>query len=245
MNDTAWCESCASDGVQGQIESFLQTVMEGLMRRQEEEKAAEKTGRPVISPSVSLWMAVLVGVLRGMKSLRAIWRLLAAGGWWKLPCYDIGDQAVYKRLEQEGCKPLAQVFERVSLLVAQWLQPALQAYQQHHRMLAPFASEVIALDEMYLDQVKRRLPILRHFKKGDRELLPGKMVALFDVRFQQWRAIESIAEAKENGMEQARALLGSLKPGALLLADLGYFGFRWFDELTEEGTSWISRVKGI
>jgi len=41
----------------------------------------------------------------------------------------------------------------------------------------------------------------------------------------------------------ARALLRSMKPGALLLADLGYFGFQWFDELTEKGYSWISRVK--
>jgi hypothetical protein len=35
-----------------------------------------------------------------------------------------------------------------------------------------------------------------------------------------------------------------VKPGTLVLADLGYFGFRWFDELTEQGYSWISRVKG-
>jgi hypothetical protein len=41
-NDTAFCESSASGGVQRQIESFLQTVMEGLMDRQEEEKAGRK-----------------------------------------------------------------------------------------------------------------------------------------------------------------------------------------------------------
>src|SRR5215472_7151217 len=52
-------------------------------------------------------MAVLVAVLRGLKSQRAIWRLLAAGGWWKQPSYDIEDQAIYKRLEQEGWNPLA------------------------------------------------------------------------------------------------------------------------------------------
>lgn len=142
--------------------------MEGLMGCHGPEVAAEqsgKSGHPVSLPSVSLWMAVLVGVLRGLGSIRAIWRLLAAGGWWKLPCYDVGDQAVYKRLEQEGWKPLAQLFERVSLLLAQWLQPALQAYHQQHCMLAPFASDVVALDEMYLDQVDRRLPILRHAQK--------------------------------------------------------------------------------
>lgn len=76
---------------------------------------------------------------------------------------------------------------------------------------------------MHLDQVSRRLPILRHGKYGDVQLLPGKLVALFDVRLQQWRTIDYIAQAKQNGMEEARALLGSVKQGALLLADLGYF----------------------
>jgi len=248
-NDTVTDARSASGGGHEQIESFLQTVMRGLMEKPDQNRTAEqsnKPGHPVNLPSMSLWMAVLVGVLRGLKSIRAVWRLLAAGGWWNLPCYDIGDQAVYKRIEQEGWQPLAQLFERISQLLAEFLQPALQDYHQRHAMLAPFASEVIALDEMYLDQVSRRLPILRHFKKGDLQLLPGKLVALFDVRLQQWRAIEYIVEASENGLEVARALLlRSMKQGALLLADLGYFGFEWFDELTEKGYSWISRVKGL
>jgi hypothetical protein len=130
------------------------------------------------------------------------------------------------------------------MLLAEFLRPALQAYHQRHKILAPFATEVIALDEMHLDQVSRRLPILKHFKKGDAQLLPGKLVALFDVRLQQWRAIEYMAQASENGMEVARAILASVKHGALVLADLGYFGFHWFDELTEQGYSWISRAKG-
>jgi hypothetical protein len=237
----------ASGGVHDQIESFLETVMEGLMGPDDQNGTAEqqgKQGRPVYLPSVTLWMAVLIAVLRGLKSQRAIWRLLAAGGWWKQPSYDIGDQAVYKRLEQEGWKPLAQVFERVSQLLAHWLQPALQAYHQRHAPLAPFAKKIVALDEMYLDQVSRRLPILRHVKKGDVQLLPGKLVALFDVRLQQWHAIEYIASAKENGMKQAYHMLASVKEGTtLVLADLGYFSFRWFDELTDLGYSWISRVK--
>jgi hypothetical protein len=246
-HDTVFSPPKASGGVHEQIESFLETIMRGLMRPHDREAAAEqggKPGRPMVLPSVILWMAVLVAILRGLKSQRAIWRLIAAGGWWKQPSYQIGDQAVYKRLEQEGWKPLALAFERVSQLIAYWLQPALQVYHQRHAPLAPFAKKVVALDEMCLDQVSRRLPILRHLKKGDAQLLPGKLVALFDVRLQQWRAIEYIACAKENGMKQARAMLASVKEGTtLVLADLGYFSFRWFDELTELGYSWISRVK--
>jgi len=244
-NDSVSSPGKASGGAHEQIESFLQTVMQGLMGSHDQDAAEQpgKPGRPVSLPSVSLWMAVLVAVLRGLKSQRAIWRLLAAGGWWKQPSYDIEDQAVYKRLEQGGWRPLAQVFERVSQLLAQWLQPALQVYHQRHAPLAAFASEVVALDEMHLDQVSRRLPILRHFKRGDAQLLPGKLVSLFDVRLQQWRAIDYIAQAKQNGMQEARGLLGCVNQGALVLADLGYFCFHWFDELTDLGYSWISRVK--
>jgi hypothetical protein len=73
--------------------------------------------------------------------------------------------------------------------------------------------------------------------------VPGKLVALFDVRLQQWRAIEEREQTTQHSMEQAKALLGSLKPGALLLAGPGSFGFEWVDERTELGGGWISRVK--
>ncbi len=94
QNPTTSSERETSGGVHRQIECFLQTVMKGMMRKQGQEKTAAKAGHPVSLPSLSLGMAVLVGVLRGFTSQRAIWRLVAAGGWWDLPCYDVGDQAV-------------------------------------------------------------------------------------------------------------------------------------------------------
>jgi hypothetical protein len=234
MNNGSMKATSSASGTVPQIENFLKTVVQGLMSQEAAERCK---GRPVVLPSESLWMAVLIGMLAGLKSMRAIWRLLVRQG------YAVGDQAIYKRLEEEGWQPLARLFERVSQILAQWLQPAWQAYHQRHAVLAPFARDVVALDEMYLDAVKRRLPILRHFQKGDLELLPGKLVALFDVRLQQWRAIEYMEKATQNGREQAKALLSSLKAGTLVLADLGYFGFEWFDKLTELGYSWVSRVK--
>jgi len=38
-------------------------------------------------------------------------------------------------------------------------------------------------------------------------------------------------------------LLEALAPGSLILADLGYFGFPWFDDLTDQGFFWVSRLK--
>jgi hypothetical protein len=78
-NDNVTAVSSASGGVHAQIESFLQTVMQGLMGKPDQEEPG-KPGRPVNVPSVTLWMAVLVAILRGLRSQRAVWRLIAAGG---------------------------------------------------------------------------------------------------------------------------------------------------------------------
>jgi len=68
-NDTVFSPPKASGGVHEQIESFLETVLRGLMRPHDRDAVAEQTGkpgRPVILPSMTLWMAVLVAVLRGV-----------------------------------------------------------------------------------------------------------------------------------------------------------------------------------
>ena len=38
-------------------------------------------------------------------------------------------------------------------------------------------------------------------------------------------------------------LLETLTPGSLILADLGYFSFPWFDYLTSQGYWWLSRLR--
>ena len=136
-HDSVFSPSKASGGVHKQIESFLQTVMWGVMHPRDQEAAAEqqgKPGRPMYLPSVTLWMVVLIAVLRGLKSQRAIWRLVAAGGWWKQPSYDIGDQAVYKRQKPRGmetvsssltgfnqhCKPITNGMPPWHLLPRMW-----------------------------------------------------------------------------------------------------------------------------
>src|SRR6266581_2344236 len=201
MYDNTTGSSGVAPHFHDQIEAFLQTTLKGLSRETVPPKPAS-AGRPQQLPSASLWMAVLVCVVRGMRGQRAIWRLLACCGLWGLPCYDIVDQAVYKRLEQEGSAPL---------------------------------------EELWADPVTRRLPLLRAARKGDAVLLPGKLVALFDVRLQQWRAIEYVAQASQNCKKHARAMLKYVSQGALILADLGSFGFEWFDELTDAGYAWVSR----
>jgi len=109
--------------------------------------------------------------------------------------------------------------------------------------LVPWAAEVFALDESALDPVARKLPALRDVPKGDDRLLPGKLAGLYDIRRRQWRRIKYIAEPHENDRVAAPDMVRELPRGSLILADLGYFGFRWFDDLTDAGYGWVSRLR--
>jgi hypothetical protein len=178
-----------------------------------------------------------VCVLRGFSSQLALWRLLSAGDLWHYPRFPVSDQAVYARLAKAGTGPLERLFRQVSAVLAERVAPFAATD------LAAFATEVLALDETRLDPVARTLPTLRAMTPGDRRLLPGTLAGLFDVRRQQWRHIEHHPNPLQREQVGAQAMLAEVAPGSLLLADLGYFSFGWFDDLTDRGYWWISRLR--
>ena len=219
-----------------QVETVVQQVLLDL-EPDPVEARRPGPGRPRVLPAFALWGGVLVCVLRGMTSQRAIWRLLTARRLWHYPRFALSDQAVYKRLADADTAPLETVFAAVGRLLADRLRPWAA------RELAPFATEVVAIDETTLDQVARTLPALREVPKGDDALLPGKLAAVFDLRTQLFRWVEYLANPRQNEKVAARDLLAGLTEGALILADLGYFGFKWFDDLTDRGFWWVSRLR--
>jgi len=219
-----------------QIEGLLQESIEA-MEPEFAEQPRSGAGRPRVLPSLCLWSGLVVCVLRGFDSQLALWRLLSTQGLWSYPRFAVSDQAIYKRLGTANSSVLIGLFTRISALLYERLAPYAE------RTLAPFASEVMALDVSTLDQVARHLPSLRDERAGSSALLPGKLAALFDLRRQQWRQIQHIENPHENDKVSARALLVGLPQKALILADLGYFGFAWFDQLTASGYFWLSRLR--
>ncbi len=99
------------------------------------------------------------------------------------------------------------------------------------------------LDETTLDPVARLLPVLRTLPRGPAARLPGKLTGLFDLRREQWRRLVHQPNPQQNEKVAAAALVADLPRGTLVLADLGYFGFAWFDALTAQGLWWISRLR--
>jgi hypothetical protein len=196
--------------------------------------SASRRGRPATLTALHLCLGIVLSGLQGFGSQLKLWRLICLEPMGPFAPVSVVDQAVYNRLER-AAGAMRAFFEQVSGSMSEQLR-GLQ-----ERSLAPFASQVLALDESTLDAVGRWLPELRALLPGDARLLAGRISALFDVRRQQWVRVELWQEAVANCKQQARLLLEGLEAGTLLLFDRGYLSFPWFDELSEQGLWWISR----
>jgi hypothetical protein len=215
----------------GEINAFLESIADGLASVLDPEPSGR--GRPRVLPSLLLWGAMLLTVLERQPGQRAIWRRIADLGALGLRPLAICDQTVYTRLEREGTAPLERFFTVVSTTLAQRVQPWAR------RELAPFASGVYALDETTLDPLVRALTDPTTGERTRR--MPGKLAGCFNLRTQLWERLIRIPDATQNERVAARDLILGLERGSLLLFDLGYFAFRWFDDLTQDGYHYISR----
>lgn len=218
----------------GDIETFLHEAIRDL--------APDPTqpvgrGRPRVLPALCLWAGLLVSVLRGFASQTDLWRLLTQQGLWDYPRFPVTDQAIYDRLADAGTAPMEQLFAHLTSLLAERLTPYAETG------LAPFATAVVALDESTLDQMARLLPALRALPARDARLHAATLAGLFDLRTQQWCRVAYRTDARQNEKVAARAMVADLAPGTLIVADLGYFGFAWFDELTDADYWWVSRLR--
>lgn len=232
---TSATEPSPKSGLIGQLETFLSELILDMSPA----PASEHTqGRPPILPAMALWAGLLVCILRGFSSQLALWRLLTEKGFWHFPRAAITDQAVYNRLGRSGTAPLEAFLAKVTSA----LEERLAIYDNGKAKLAPFAKGAVALDCSTLEQVARKLPSLRGIPKADSRLLAGKLETIFDLRRQLWRTVR-FAPASQNEKQDARTLIATIPKGYLILADLGYFGFSWFDWLTENGYWWVSRLR--
>jgi hypothetical protein len=175
--------------------------------------------------------------VRGINHQNGIFRLLSQSRLWDLPRATVSEAACYARLARADTQPLAQLLAHVGDLLAARLAPLVRD------TLAPFATAVYAFDESTLDKVARLLHSLRGLPQGDRALLPGKLAAVFDLRQQRWHHVEHVPNPVQNEKHTMWRLLAHVAPGALIVCDLGYFCFAWFDALTAGGYYFVTRVR--
>ncbi len=194
-------------------------------------------GRPPTIPAAVLWAGLLVCVLRGFTAQRNLWQLLCLTGLWHYPTFKVEVQAVYERLELASVGPLLRLFRQVSAYLRE------RFAECNDVPYATFAADILALDHCRLDAVARKLKLFRAVARGEACLLPGQIATLFDVRRQLFFRVEFWEDPHRNEKWEVTQWLRDLLPGTLLLFDLGFFAFAWFDAITDAGMYFVSRQR--
>lgn len=219
-----------------QLEDRLTAMAQRFLA--EPSSSPRSRGRPQVLPAMVLWTALTLGVLKGQIAQVGIWRLITERHWWEHGHVRVSKEAVYHRLSDADSAEMAGFFaDMTGVLLAE--RDAAPGYDG----LAPFATGVYGLDESTLPKLAKRLPALKALPKGDPGLLAGKLTATFDLRRHLFHSVQIQTKATQNEKVAARAAIATLPVGALVLFDLGYFGFAWFDDLEEAGYHYVSRVR--
>lgn len=217
--------------------ALLEPLLVQAIAEPSESAVVNKRGRPARLSNQLLAAGIVWCILHGWVSQWDLWRRISCFGVGSLPAVAVCDQAIYNRLAKQGTAVMQALCAQVSSWLWHWMAP----YEDQR--LAPFARQVFALDESTMDAVHRWLQELRSVPLGDRSLLAGRLVALFDIRRQQWVRLDWLPEAVANCQAYAHEMLNDLQAGTLLLFDLGYYNFAWFDTLTQRGIWWVARLR--
>jgi len=194
-------------------------------------------GRPLQLPWTQLWGSLLLCTLGGMRSFADWRRFVGTQSLGDLPPVWLSTTGLVKRLLKAGLPPLEALWARLTDRIG------LDAKELGPATLAPFASRILSLDETKLDRLARHLKPLRDLPSKDPALFAGKLLGLFDLRAQRWLWLEWREKMAENSLVDLLPFLEGLTTGTLLLFDLGYFAFWFFDTLTDRGIWWISRYR--
>jgi len=236
MHDTLSSQVSEWADLRPQVEEVLQRAV-GQALSHAAVPRGHRRGRPRVIEMAHVWLSLLMCVLTGMNSYQTLWRHLCCQRVGSFAPIQVTDDAVIKRLRQAGLAPLYDLFSQVSSFLADWLTP------QVGTALAPFASRVVALDEMTWDAMQRHLLCQRTLPDGDVGLLPGKLAGRFDLRTQQWDWVQFRSDPQANCKVAVCSLLEGLPEQSLVLFDLGYFSFPWFDYLTQMHYWFVCRLR--
>jgi hypothetical protein len=233
MNDSMFLQD-----VETEREAMRPGMIEMLTRYVEEyqvqERKKQKPGRPQEVPWKQLQLGMLVSILFGMSNYQQLWRQLSKKPLGEYARISVQDDAIIKRLRNAGSAPFEHLLKQVG---------GSASVEATGGDLATFAPKIVAIDEMTGDQMRRQLKAQRSLKKGDTALLPGKLAGRFNIRSQQWEEVQWREDVQANCKVNMGSLLQGLEAGSLVLFDLGYFAFWWFDELSERGYRWVSRLR--
>jgi hypothetical protein len=189
--------------------------------------------------TLPVMVAIIVSLVwRRMPAVTEVQRVLAREGLLWVTPVRVSPQALIKRLEVLPAAVMGQLFAEVCARLQAQGPPALP-----HPCWAPVrdAFSLIALvDGSTLEALRKKTQVLRE-RQG--LVLGGKMMVMVEAFRHRplWQLYTEDAAA--NDKRFATEIMAALPVGGLLVFDLGFFSFLWFDDFTASHRFFVTRMR--
>jgi hypothetical protein len=179
---------------------------------------------------------VLSLVYRQINGLSELLRVLSQEGLlWVQPC-QVSVEAVSKRLR---VLPVGLFSDLFASLMPQ-MQGATQVSSEVWQSVQERFNPIWIADGSTLEALRRQLNVLRDEPKT---ILAGKMMAVVELLTHRPVKLAYAPNPKANDKTFEPWLLQQLPVGGLLVFDLGFFKFLWFDQFTEARKYFLTRLR--
>lgn len=186
--------------------------------------------------TLPVMMAVVLSlVFRRLPSLSEAQRLLQMEGMMWVSPLKVSQQAISSRLDTMPASVVMQLFSEV----CQRLE-AEPEYPSRWTHLKENFSAMLMADGSTLEGIKKKSEQLKHVEGY---VLGGKIMMMVE-GFGLKPVFELYTEdSSANDKRFSQQLLESAPKGGLLVYDLGFFSFGWFDEFTQQGKFFVTRMR--
>jgi hypothetical protein len=178
-------------------------------------------------------------VWRRLGSIAEVHRVLVQDGLlWVSPLQG-SEQAIAKRLDTLPASALATLFTEVSARLQAQPPPQLPGLEGWTEMRKQF-TRVAMVEGSTLEAIRKKTQTLQA-QPG--LVLAGRMMVMVEAFTHRplWQLYTE--EAAANDKRFAPEILTALPEGGLLIFDLGFFSFLWFDDFTEQHKYFVTRLR--
>ena len=189
--------------------------------------------------TLPVMVAMVVSLVwRRVPAVAEVQKVLAQEGLLWIPPLQVSPQAITKRLDMLPAAVIGQLFTEVCTRL-----PAQAAPVVFHPSWAPVREHfplIAIVDGSTLEALRKRTQVLR---ERDGVMLAGKTLIMVEACSHRplWQLYTEDAAANDERF--AAEILAVLPVGGLLVFDLGFFSFLWFDDFTGSQKFFVTRKR--
>ena len=229
-----------------EIEAELITLLTPALfaPRQLERRDPRNPARQIRLRARILTLPVMVALVvslvwRRLGSIAEVQRVLVQDGLLWVSPLQVSEQAIAKRLDPLPASALAAVFTELSARLQTQPAPQIPGLERWTDMRARF-SRIAMVDGSTLEALRKKTQTLQA-QPG--LVLAGRMMVMIEPFTHRplWQLYTEDAAA--NDQRFAAEILAAVPERGLLIFDLGFFSFLWFDDFTDQHKFFVTRLR--